>query len=118
MSKQEKFDELILFSESDKRGEEHMFEDEDSYLSALGKWGYKDETTGKIVIPEKYDNAERFEEGLAAVRLTRKWGFIDMTGKEVIPLIYNWVSSFKGGEADVQLGEDYFCIDKNGNRID
>jgi hypothetical protein len=49
-----------------------------------GKWGYIDKT-GLVVIPCKFDGAEDFSEGLAAVVIKEKWGYIDKTGKVVIP---------------------------------
>jgi hypothetical protein len=51
----------------------------------LDKWGYKDEMTGEIIIQAKYDKVRSFEEGLAKVQLTGKWGFIDTTGKRSHP---------------------------------
>ena len=51
-----------------------------------GKWGFKDKNTGNMVISCKYDGIAPFSEGMAAVRLNKKFGFIDKTGKEVIPL--------------------------------
>jgi len=41
-----------------------------------GKWGFIDET-GKLCIPFKYDIVYGFTEGLAAVWLNGKGGFID-----------------------------------------
>lgn len=40
-----------------------------------GKWGYVDKT-GREVVPCKYDDAQDFSEGLAAVKLDDKWGFL------------------------------------------
>ena len=49
-----------------------------------GKYGFID-TTGKEVVPPKYDRADSFSEGLALVKLNYQYGFIDTTGKEVVP---------------------------------
>jgi hypothetical protein len=49
-----------------------------------GKWGYKEEKTGKMVIKPQFEKAESFSEGLAAVVKGGKWGFIDKTGKMLI----------------------------------
>jgi WG containing repeat len=48
------------------------------------KYGYK-EADGKLKIEARFDNAYEFFEGLAAVRIDGKWGFIDDKGKQVIP---------------------------------
>lgn len=85
------------------------------------------ETNSEIeeVIPIKYDYVYSFSEGLAAVQLDKKWGFIDKTGKEVIPLQYSEVYSFSEGVAWVSLpnfnGEHsprlFGLIDKDGNEV-
>jgi hypothetical protein len=48
------------------------------------KWGYVDKT-GRLSIGFKFDSADDFSEGLAAVSLKEKTGYIDKTGKFVIP---------------------------------
>jgi len=45
------------------------------------KWGFCDRNK-KIVIPIKYDLVWPFSEGLAAVKLNGKLGYIDKEGKE------------------------------------
>ena len=47
------------------------------------KWGYIDKT-GRVVIPFKFDYAQKFSEGLAAAHRKGKCGYIDKTGKFVI----------------------------------
>lgn len=51
----------------------------------------------------KYENAHSFHEGMAAVKLNGKWGFIDRTGKEVIPLEYSFARDFHNGVAIVSM---------------
>lgn len=46
--------------------------------------GYIDKS-GKLVIPAQYDQAGPFSEGLAYVRVSRRWGVIDKTGKWIMP---------------------------------
>lgn len=60
------------------------------------KWGYADPSK-KIVIAPKYDEAQWFSEGLAAVRVGSKWGYIDRSGKMVIPARYTVAKSFRKG---------------------
>jgi hypothetical protein len=85
-----------------------------------GKYGYIDKT-GKIVIPPQYANAERFFEGLAAVKIGGKWGFIDKTGTLVIPPKYNHTHAehFSEGLAPVHIGRNgnYGYIDKTGKLV-
>lgn len=66
-------------------------------------WGFIDKT-GKFVIPPRYEKADMFSEGLAAVQQNGKWGFIDTNGKMVVPAKYDAVNSFSEGIATVQGG--------------
>ena len=70
---------------------------------AEGGWGFIDRT-GKFAIPPRYESADLFSEGLAAVRQNGKWGFVDPQGKPVIPAIYDRVKRFSEGLAMVQGG--------------
>lgn len=49
------------------------------------KFGYYD-TSGILLIPFEYDQADEFSEGLAYVEKNGKYGYIDRSGKEVIPI--------------------------------
>lgn len=85
-----------------------------------GKWGFIDHT-GKEVITPKYNYANNFSEGLAAVFIDndfqRGWGFIDEMDRVVIPNIYEIVSNFKNGTALVSLNNKWGKIDKLGNIV-
>ena len=65
------------------------------------KWGFVDKNSRKEVIPFKYDDAREFSEGLAAVKLKDKWGFIDEIGEVIIPFNYLDVGKFSEGLARV-----------------
>ena len=81
------------------------------------QYGYRNSKTKIEVIPPQYQNALPFSEGLAAVRIGGKWGFIDYFGNEVIPPQYdNVVKGFRNGNVQVQLGKEVFFIDKRGRR--
>jgi hypothetical protein len=73
----------------------------------------------KEVIPLKYGGAQSFSDGLAAVMLDGKWGFIDKEGKEVVPPKYNEVKSFSDGLAAVKLEQNskWGFIDKEGKEV-
>jgi hypothetical protein len=58
-----------------------------------------------------------FSEGLAAVKLNNKMGFIDKTGSEVIPIIYDFVYNFSDGLALVGLNGIQSFIDKTGQVV-
>ena len=59
------------------------------FITENEKLGFKNPDTNEIVIEPKYDYAEDFVDGLAAVELDGKWGLIDETEKEVVPIIYD-----------------------------
>ncbi|MGG1597936.1 WG repeat-containing protein [Paenibacillus naphthalenovorans] len=85
----------------------------------VNKVGYID-TSGKVVIPAKFDGADDFSEGLARVSkgdaTNEKSGFIDKTGKVVIPLAYEMVLNFSEGMAAFayQFGAKWGFLDKTG----
>ncbi len=57
---------------------------------------------GKTVteaVPCRYDAVNYFSEGLAAVELDGKWGYIDKTGREVVPCKYDEIENFSEGLA-------------------
>jgi hypothetical protein len=64
------------------------------------KWGYIDQT-GRLIIPFKFDGADDFSEGLAAVEIKEKTGYIDKTGKFVIQPQFHRVGDFSEGLAAV-----------------
>ena len=70
-----------------------------------------------VTIKPKYEFAESFRDGLALVRLNRKFGFIDYSGKVVIDLMYDDASSFNNGTANVEIGGKKYTINKNGERV-
>jgi hypothetical protein len=84
-------------------------------------YGFIDTITGEQVIECKYNWADEFNEGLAAVGLNNKHGFIDKTGNVIIPLKYDDVRRFNEGLAAVGLnnkwGFKWGFIDKTGNVI-
>ena len=86
-----------------------------------GKWGFRDTTTGEIVVPCIYDFVQDFIEGFAGVKLGGKYGFIDKTGKVVIPIIYDRILYFSEGLAAVGIGdytkEKWGFVDKTGKVV-
>jgi DNA-binding transcriptional regulator/RsmH inhibitor MraZ len=84
------------------------------------KFGYID-TTGKMVIPQKFSEADPFHEHRARVMLEEGFqsGFIDTSGKIVIPVKYANTRSFSEGLAAVQLQDHSYWgfIDLSGNMV-
>lgn len=60
------------------------------------KWGYAN-PDGKIVITPKFNEANWFSEGYAAVKSGSKYGYINKAGTLVIPARYTVAKSFRKG---------------------
>ena len=74
--------------------------------------------TGEIIIEPKYNDFEfGFSNGLWAVQLDNKWGFIDHNDNIIIPFKYDKVSYFSDNKAKVELNGESFYIDKSENRV-
>ena len=94
------------------------------------KYGFMDRT-GKFEIEPKFDGAEPFSEGLAAVRIYDgsivKWGYVDRTGSFVIPPKFveptSGVGAFSEGLASVNIPDPQSTngktgyIDRTGNFV-
>jgi len=82
-----------------------------------GKYGFIDKS-GCIQIEPKYDWAQEFSEGLAAVKIAGKWGFINQKGQVVIPPKFeDWPISFSEGFAVIEAGGKAGYIDKTGTIV-
>ena len=128
--KAEQFIHARIEPERRKKDADQQISERDAYLLSLpddefepfyggGRCGFKLRSTGEIVIPLRYDEAEElfcyapsFNEGLARVRLREKWGFIDKTDKIVIPFRYDNASDFKEGLARINVNGKVGFIDK------
>jgi len=79
------------------------------------KWGYTDPITGEQVIPCQFESANKFCEGLAAVQLNGKCGYIDHNGNFAIPCKYNKAGDFSKGIAEVNCDGANHHINRHGN---
>lgn len=81
------------------------------------KYGFGIQNAGVVISPIYEDVKSNFTEGLAAVKLHGKWGFIDPNGHEAIPFLYDDINPFSEGYAAVALNAKYGIIDKSGQQI-
>lgn len=79
------------------------------------KYGYIN-YEGELQIPIIYDEAEKFSEGLAAVKLNGKWGYIDTDGNVKIGFNFDEAYDFKDGLALVRIDDSSFYIDRKGQK--
>nr|WP_246517108.1 WG repeat-containing protein [Clostridium aciditolerans] len=81
------------------------------------KYGYID-SSGKLIIPIKFDNAEGFQEnGLAIIRIGDKEGIIDENGNYVIQPKYSYINGFKEGRAIVAEDQKNKVINESGKEL-
>ncbi len=90
-------------------------------LTPFALYGYRD-SEGNIVLEPRFEAAEEFQEGLAAVQVHGRWGFVDAQGHMRIPIRYLSVTSFSSGLAwGCELSEDFTRIwrllDRQGNQL-
>lgn len=79
--------------------------------------GYSDTETGAERIPRKFEVAEPFSQGLAAVRVDGLYGFIDPVGRMVIAPRFEAAGNFLGGYAEVRLNDASGIIDRSGRLV-
>lgn len=72
---------------------------------------------GETVTNQDYLQIDPFKEGLALVKDTKGYGFIDTTGKLVIPCIYAKAAAFCSGRAAVYRDGNCGYIDKKGEMV-
>lgn len=66
-------------------------------------------------LPDEYEDTGSFSEGLVAVRVENRWGYVDAAGTPVIPLRFEWAGDFSGGLAPARV-DRVLCgyIDRGG----
>lgn len=74
--------------------------------------------TKGVQVGGAFEECDHFSEGLAAVGLNGKYGFVDNTGKLVITPRFSGIrESFKNGYALVNLGEKSIKINRKGEEV-
>src|SRR5262245_18629398 len=83
----------------------------------FGFCGFRDRLTKAEVIPRRFERALPFSEGLAAVRVEGRFGYIDERGDPVIPPQYDLAGGFYQGLAEVLIGDKTGVIDREGRFV-
>jgi hypothetical protein len=68
-------------------------------------------------IPQSYNGAWAFQDGMAVVKYGTKYGYVDTTTALRIRTIYDEAGTFSSGMARVKIGDKRFFIDKNGIEV-
>lgn len=79
--------------------------------------GYVGKGSGVERIPQRFEVAKPFSEGLAAVRIEGLYGFIDTTGKIVIEPRFQDAGFFTGEYAEIRLDNASGIIDRTGKLV-
>jgi hypothetical protein len=79
--------------------------------------GFRNVETRELVIPRTFERALPFNEGLAAVRVKGRFGYIDTNGDMVIDPQFDLAGSFSLGLAEVLVGEHTGVIDRAGKFV-
>jgi len=73
---------------------------------------------GTIALEPRYEDAKRFSEGLAPVRLHGKWGAIDVHGNSVIPCTHEGIGlRFSEGRIRFTVGNCHGVLSSDGRVI-
>jgi len=84
--------------------------------SKSGKCGYINKN-GEMVIPQQYDYAGDFSEGLAAFKKDGKYGYIDTNNSVIISAQFDNALEFSEGIAPIKRGQLYGYINKSGRTV-
>jgi hypothetical protein len=84
---------------------------------AFNLCGYADRASMRTVIPARFEMARPFSEGLAAVRVKGRFGYIDETGTLVIAPRFVEAGAFRGGYAEVRIDGASGIIDRHGQLV-
>jgi hypothetical protein len=86
--------------------------DKDNFIAAV------EEAKQRLAAGEKpedvFDDCEGFQDGFAAVKLNRKWNYIDSHGNIISNKWFDWCGYFHEGFTEVKLNDKYYHLRKDG----
>ena len=83
------------------------------------EWALIDKTGTEVTKKhfDSFDSYGMFSEGLVAVKVKKRYGFIDRNGKFVIKPQFDYADNFSEGLASVRIGCNYGFIDTKGKIV-
>lgn len=79
--------------------------------------GYVHADNRSEVIPQRFERAMRFSDGLAAVRINGLFGYINIDGEVVIKPAFDAAGPFNNGLAEVLIGDHTGVINQAGKLV-
>lgn len=86
-----------------------------TWIKQSGKYGFVSKS-GQI-IPAVYDAVGNFSEGLGAVRVNGKWGYVNEEGKLVTPCTFEKAWKYSSGLAKVMIGGKWGIVNEEGQLV-
>ena len=83
----------------------------------IEQYEFSDVKINKEIKPLKYDNVSNFKNGVAVVKIRKKYGIINSEGKEISAIKYDEVNNYKNGLIEVRLGKKYGVLNSLGKEI-
>lgn len=81
------------------------------------KYGLFEKSTGKILIPAKYDELDEVSDDLIGFSQNKKYGFLNLKNRVVVKPIYDGVGQFQQGKVVVYKQGKSGVIDSKGKQI-
>lgn len=75
------------------------------------------DSTGRLIVPCKYDKIGAYDGWYTTVEDDGKWGYVDTLGQVAIPFAYDMAYSFINDIAVVSVDEKYGVINRSGKLI-
>lgn len=82
-----------------------------------GEWGIARDSSEIYTMDFPYTRLYPFQEGMARVCRSDKWGFIDKDERAVIPIIYDYVTEMQDGLIWTNIRGKWALIDKTGKQL-
>jgi len=81
-----------------------------------GKFGFID-VLGNLRVANRYEDAQPFHEGLAAIKIKDKWGIIDKQERLVVQPQYDSIMNFRNGKASAKKNGLWGMLASDGAAI-
>lgn len=78
-----------------------------------GRYGFMNRD-GELAIPQQFDEARDFKDGVAPIRVGKLWGYIDLGGKTIVEPKFDQAETFSEGLGLARLKKVWSVLDTSG----